>query len=515
MNFEIFDENYYLLQYPWVKASIEAGQFTSGLDHFKKIGMEQRKLIDVSRYFDESYYLANNVDVANAVASDQIPSGLFHFIQFGYQEGRTAISSSYNEDYYLKRYPDLVPFIQNGTFKSGLQHFLLFGQKEGRLATNFFEPEYLLKNPDVNLAVAQGLFKTGFDHYLKAGQFEPSRSAIFMGTNESDIVEGFGVGTVEITGVPLSLDQLGKRVYEREIKPNGNPGTEPDTLIGGAGSNQFILGDGYSFYFPFEGPSTIINLDPTQDMILLGGLVSNYIQLNNGSPDLFLKQRFNPLAEIEIQGGVDFLKNYPFRQWLKSSIVTTIDNFGEFVYLARNPDVEEAVEAGNLSSGFEHYQQFGQFEPNRSTAFLGTDGNDTITAFGVGKKDIIGVLAESVAGRFLSYGENEFDTLIGSEGADNFILANSYIIDRTYIPDAIELYRGAGEATIRNFNQSQGDTIQLVGQLANYQIFPVGNDLVISKNGDTIARLEGGANLNLTILQPTTESIFQVPLILG
>jgi hypothetical protein len=39
--------------------------------------------------------------------------------------------------------------------------------------------------------------------------------------------------------------------------------------------------------------------------------------------------------------------------------------------------------------------------------------------------------------------------------------------------------------------------LRLAGQVSDYQISPVGADLVISKPGDRIAIIEGGANLNL------------------
>ncbi|MEG4105953.1 hypothetical protein [Microcoleus sp. S13_C5] len=41
------------------------------------------------------------------------------------------------------------------------------------------------------------------------------------------------------------------------------------------------------------------------------------------------------------------------------------------------------------------------------------------------------------------------------------------------------------------------DVLRLAGKLSDYQISPVGADLVISKPEDTIAIIEGGANLNL------------------
>ncbi|MEG4941889.1 hypothetical protein QUA80_17000 [Microcoleus sp. F4-D5] len=75
-------------------------------------------------------------------------------------------------------------------------------------------------------------------------------------------------------------------------------------------------------------------------------------------------------------------------------------------------------------------------------------------------------------------------------------------------PDAQELYRGSGEARIRGFNPSQGDVLRLAGQLSDYQISPVGADLVISKPEDTIAIIEGGANLNLRQLTFPPASIY-------
>ena len=37
-NYDIFDEPYYLAQYPWVKPAIDAGIIKSGREHFEKFG---------------------------------------------------------------------------------------------------------------------------------------------------------------------------------------------------------------------------------------------------------------------------------------------------------------------------------------------------------------------------------------------------------------------------------------------------------------------------------------------
>ena len=122
-NYAIFDEQYYLAQYPWLQPAIDAGIIKSGRDHFETFG-QAAGLTKVSRYFDEATYLAGNPDIAAFVRTPNNPNapfatGLDHFIQYGYEEGRTRVSPEYDEAFYLKKYLVLAPFIENGTFKSG------------------------------------------------------------------------------------------------------------------------------------------------------------------------------------------------------------------------------------------------------------------------------------------------------------------------------------------------------------------------------------------------------------
>ncbi|MEG4021777.1 hypothetical protein [Microcoleus sp. S13C4] len=509
-NYDILDENYYLTKYPFVQQAIDQGIISSGKEHFEKFG-QKLGFTEVSRYYDESYYLANNPAVAAAVSSGAFASGLDHFIQFGWEQGLVNTSPDYDESFYLKRYPVLAPFVQNQTFKSGFEHFIKFGAQESLYASTFFEPEYLLKNPDVAAAVQAGVFKTGGEHYRKFGQFEPSRSATFVGTTASDVVAGFGVGKVEITGVQLSLDAAGNRVYEKN-----NYYLDQDTLISSQGSDTFVLGVGdFShtndpiFYRGFGNiPVIIKNFDPQADSIQLAGTRGGYqfSSGENGSNSYILLgngRGIERVAQIEGNANIPFLANRG-RGILIFSINSVLDNFSEFEYLQKNPDVAAAVKAGNFSSGLDHYTKFGQFEPNRSATFVGTNGNDIVTAFGNGKTEITGVDLDTSftfggAGRYFSNGSNEFDTLIGSQGADTFMLAYDFTSPppSQMIPSAQELYRGPGEARIRGFNPTQGDVLRLAGQLSDYQISPVGADLVISKPEDTIAIIEGGANLNL------------------
>lgn len=306
-NYAIFDEQFYLASYPWVKPAIDAGVISSGREHFEKFGREGG-LTKVSRYFDENAYLAGNPDLAPFVRTVNpnapFATGLDHFIQFGYDEGqrRTQVSPEYNESFYLANNSELQPFVQNGTFKSGYQHFVQFGAKEGRFGTSFFEPEYLKENPDIVPFVNSGNLKTGREHFFNFGQFEPARDATFVGTRSNDVLTGVGVGDVELVGVEVGIDRNGNRQYE-------SFGTnEFDVLIGAPGTNTFVLGvpatAGNVTPTPLylgNGQATIRNFDIESDFIQLQGTsLSGYNLIPVGS-NLSI-QRFGDVLGV-IEGG--------------------------------------------------------------------------------------------------------------------------------------------------------------------------------------------------------------------
>ncbi|MGB3265803.1 MAG: calcium-binding protein [Microcoleus sp.] len=245
-NYAIFDEKYYLSQYPWVKPAIDTGVIKSGQEHFEKYG-QAGGLTKVSRYFDEATYLAGNPDIAALVRTPNNPNaafatGLDHFIQFGYEEGRTRVSAEYNEAFYIANNRQLQPFIQNGTFKNGYQHFIQFGIKDGQFGTSFFETEYLQKNPDVRPLVESGALKTGREHYFNFGKSDPSRSATFIGSSGNDMIAGAGVGNTELIGVEVGLGTGDAfSIPGRNYESDGS--NEFDTLTGGSGRDKFVLGD--------------------------------------------------------------------------------------------------------------------------------------------------------------------------------------------------------------------------------------------------------------------------------
>jgi len=307
-NYAIFDEQYYLSQYPWVKPAIDAGIIKSGREHFEKFG-QAGGLTKVSRYFDENAYLTVNTDIRPFIRTVNpnapFATGLDHFIQFGYDEGqrRAQVSPEYSEDFYLANNSELRSFVQNGTFKSGYQHFVQFGSKEGRFGTSFFEPEYLKKNPDIVPFVNSGALKTGREHYFNFGKNEPNRSATFVGSRTNDVLTGVGVGEVELVGVEVGVDPRGNRQYE-------SFGTnEFDVLIGGPGIDTFVLGvpatAGNVTPTPLylgNGQATIRNYNPETDFIQLqGNSLDNYRLLPVGS-NLSIQTRAGDVLGV-IEGG--------------------------------------------------------------------------------------------------------------------------------------------------------------------------------------------------------------------
>ncbi|MEG4858178.1 calcium-binding protein [Microcoleus sp. K1-B6] len=302
MNYDIFDEQYYLSQYPWLKPAIDAGIIKSGREHFEKFG-QAAGLTKISRYFDEDTYLEGNPDIAPFVRTPNNPNapfatGLDHFIQYGYEQGRTQVSADYDEAFYVATNRDLLPFIQQNFFQNGYQHFIQFGVQEGRLGTSFLEPEYFVNVFD---AISAGILKTGREHYFKFGQFEPSRDATFVGTSGNDILTGVGVGKVELIGVEVGFTYPGPRNYESDGS------NEFDTLTGGSGRDKFVLGDIVGFrggtlssrqFYIGPGFATIRNFTQGQDIIQIGIPLDQLLVFPiNNNRDLAIQTNGLPVVE--------------------------------------------------------------------------------------------------------------------------------------------------------------------------------------------------------------------------
>ncbi len=98
--------------------------------------------------------------------------------------------------------------------------------------------------------------------------------------------------------------------------------------------------------------------------------------------------------------------------------------FDNALYLAAYPDVAGAVRAGTFSSGLGHWINFGRLEANRFAYLTGTSGNDVITGLGGGSTltglNFVDISSTNV--RPTSFGVSEVDTLISGPGTDIFNL---------------------------------------------------------------------------------------------
>ncbi|MCC3574663.1 MAG: calcium-binding protein [Microcoleus sp. PH2017_40_RAT_O_B] len=337
-NYAIFDEKYYLSQYPWLKPAIDAGVIKSGKEHFEKFGQDGA-LTRVSRYFDKDTYLEKNPDLKPFIYTRNNPSAPFassldHFIQYGYEQGRNQVSPEYSEDFYLANNSELRSFVgPNAPFKSGYQHFIQFGVKEGRFGTSFFEPEYLKKNPDIVPFVNSGNLKTGREHYFNFGKNEPSRSATFVGTSSSDILTGIGVGNTELIGVEVGIDSQGNRQYE-SFGIN-----EFDVLIGSPGVDTFVLGI----------PATTGN---AASITLYTGLPAGTpaLNLNTTGPGFATIQKFNAEDDLIQLAGNSLSEGY------------TLIISGNNLLITRYADLMGVIEGGaNLNLVFQQSNGNGTF----------------------------------------------------------------------------------------------------------------------------------------------------------
>ena len=84
------DAEWYLSQYPDVRAAVQSGQFKSAEEHYRTIGFKEKRFPTKPKV-DEEFYLRTNPDVAAAVRSGKFTSGYEHYFTNGYREGRKPL----------------------------------------------------------------------------------------------------------------------------------------------------------------------------------------------------------------------------------------------------------------------------------------------------------------------------------------------------------------------------------------------------------------------------------------
>lgn len=166
----LFDEHYYLTEYPNVAAAVADGEFATGYDHYIEYG--QYEGYSPSPYWDEAWYLQENPDVAAAVKAGTVSSGFMQYYLYGQYEGRGGLLY-YNNVYYLDNNPDVAAAISASAVTSGFEHFVLYGQYDGRSPMAYYQNSlYIADNQDIVPYVTGETFTSAFEQYVLYGQYE-------------------------------------------------------------------------------------------------------------------------------------------------------------------------------------------------------------------------------------------------------------------------------------------------------------------------------------------------------
>ncbi len=166
----LFDEHWYLQEYPNVAAAVAAGQYATGYDQYVKYG--QYEGYSPSPFWNESWYLQQNPDVAAAVRAGKVSSGFMQYYLFGQYENRPGLLY-FNQSYYLSLYSNVGAAISAGIVTSAYEHYVDFGQYEGYSPMIYFVPAvYDADNQDIAPYVTGEPFTSDFEQFLEYGQFE-------------------------------------------------------------------------------------------------------------------------------------------------------------------------------------------------------------------------------------------------------------------------------------------------------------------------------------------------------
>jgi hypothetical protein len=303
-------------------------------------------------------------------------------------------------------------------------------------------------------------------------------------------------------------------------------------------------GQTYEIASDLSEPLIIENFDPTKDSIQLPANPDSEV-----IPQFSFSDRYT-LTEIDgdtaistltgqlvaVIKGVTELKT--FTGYTKEDTYSLVSLENEFfsTYIEPNffepwylefdesdygSSVQKAIDAGLVSSAYEHYLKFGQFEAREDIIFAPKiDGNNTIYGSGY-EGGLVGVpISEGVYTRDvkpITTGVGEIDTLIGAPGEDSFFLGNGTVLNETSQP----FYVGGGDddyALIKNLDsgssfgqlldevsglrESLTDRIVLAGKAYDYEFERVDSDLKISYQGDLIAIIEDAPPLDVPFSIP-------------
>jgi hypothetical protein len=205
----LFDEGYYLREYPAVAAAVTSGEFATGYAHYLQYG--QFEGYSPSPLWDESVYLAYNSDVAAAVTAGTVSSGFMQFYLYGQYENRPGLFW-FNTAYYLQQYTNVASAVTDGALTSAFQHFSDYGQYEGYNPTSSFNTTYYVQNNgDIDPYITGEPFTSAYDQYIEFGYSE-GRVTEAVSSPAPSIDSAGADGTVSGSDFQILEDNLGSGV---------------------------------------------------------------------------------------------------------------------------------------------------------------------------------------------------------------------------------------------------------------------------------------------------------------
>jgi hypothetical protein len=163
-----FDEAFYRKSNPDVRSGIAEGTWTSGFEHYCRVGYMDRS---PHWLFDPAFYRqCNPILTDESLLSCDFVNSYDHYVQFGAIEERQA-HPILDPAFYLSRLPagQAESCKRLGAFK----HFLAGkwrqyppGQHEPLLSPNFDPNRYLDAHPEVDEQIREGIWHSSVHHYL-------------------------------------------------------------------------------------------------------------------------------------------------------------------------------------------------------------------------------------------------------------------------------------------------------------------------------------------------------------
>ncbi len=378
----------------------------------------------------------------------------------------------------------------------------------------FNEAIYLAENPEVAESVTEGQYTSGYEEYIQVGQFQERNGVIFNGTSGNDEIQASGQKS-SVIGVNVETAEIGRRLITTETESLGIG--DIDILGGSPGQNTFYLGDNAqenpSDFYLGNGDNDyalIRNFDPTsEDAIYLAGNPEDY-DLATIDGSIHISKNDDLIGIVE-----DIPQLIPDTLFTENGLLLFAPEnafyaeysqpyFNQPAYLAANPDVQALIDSEEYESAWDHLIQVG-IDEGRQTFFNGVVGNDrffyplgnaTIVSFPITNYDPnTGAIATATTGT------GERDHYHGSLGEDRFLLGN----------EGEDFYVGEGDedyVLLGDFDPKE-DRLIVAGNINDYK-FDIYDDLyegviykefqISNQDGDVIARIEGGENLNLVEL---------------